>query len=167
MTNFGLFKDGGSIRILSLQPLDKVNMLCDKTKNCKFLLRSLHEKRLVPRGGKPVILWPLFVPCEQRFISGMAFSTCVVVYSVAVIRLVGFFYKLQLHLPSRAQLYEGPLYNGPRFFGFSLKAFYRWIFSIRFQVEHPIIKLQAKRIQLNSLFKLLYLNSNFALAGLS
>ena len=98
----------------------------------------------------------------------MAFSTCGVVYSVAVIRLVGFFfYKLQLHLPPRAQLYEGLLYNGPRFFGFSLKAFYRGIFSIRFQVEHPIIKLQAKRIQLNSLFKLLYLNSNFALAGLS
>ena len=54
-------------------------------------MRSLHEKRLVPRGGKPVILWPLFVPCEQRFISGMAFSTCGVVYSVSVIRLVGFF----------------------------------------------------------------------------
>ena len=68
-------------------------MLCDKTKNYKFLLRSLHEKRLVPRGGKPVILWPLFVPCEQRFISGMAFSTCGVVYSVAVIRLVGSFFS--------------------------------------------------------------------------
>ena len=33
-------------------------MLCDKTKNYKFLLRSLHEKSLVPMGGKPVILWP-------------------------------------------------------------------------------------------------------------
>ena len=93
-----LFKDGGSKRILSLQPRDKVNMLCDERKNYKFLLRSLHEKRLVPRGGKPVILWPLFVPCEQRFISGMAFSTCGVVYSVSVIRLVGFFF-LQITTP--------------------------------------------------------------------
>ena len=33
-------------------------MFCDKTKNYKFLLRSLHEKSLVPMGGKPVILWP-------------------------------------------------------------------------------------------------------------
>ena len=74
-------------------------MLCDKTKTYKFLLRSLREKRLVPRGGKPVILWPLFVPCEQRFISGMAFSTCGVVNSVAVIRLVGFFF-LQITTPS-------------------------------------------------------------------
>ena len=74
-------------------------MLCDKTKTYKFLLRSLHEKRLVPSGGKPVILWPLFVPCEQRFISGMAFSTCGVVNSVAVIRLVGFFF-LQITTPS-------------------------------------------------------------------
>ena len=60
----------------------------------------------------------------------MAFSTCGVVYSVAVIRLVGFFF-LQITTPftppppPRAQLYEGLLYNGPRFFGFSLKAFYR------------------------------------------
>ena len=34
-------------------------MLCDKTKNYKFLFRSLHEKRLVPVGCKPIILWPI------------------------------------------------------------------------------------------------------------
>ena len=57
----------------------------------------------------------------------MAFSTCGVVYSVAVIRLVGFFFSTNYNsiYPPRAQLYEGLLYNGPRFFGFSLKAFYR------------------------------------------
>ena len=59
MTNeVSWFKDGSSKRILILRPRDKVNMLCDKTINYKFLLRSLHEKSLVPMGGKPVILWP-------------------------------------------------------------------------------------------------------------
>ena len=119
-------------------------MLCDKTKNYKFLLRSLHEKSLVPMGGKPVILWPsggrggggrgegadsevwnrvymidsvtdrlqgcgLFIPCEQRFISGIAFTRAesfIASLSFALFAL--FFYKLQLHLPSRLHLLMGP-----------------------------------------------------------
>ena len=50
-----------------------------------------------------------FIPCEQRFISGMAFSTCGVVYSVAVISLVSFFSTNY----NSAQLFEGRLSNRP------------------------------------------------------
>ena len=49
----------------------------------------------------------------------------------------------------------------PGFFFFSSKAFSRKIFSILFRVfNHQIVE---KRIKLNLLFKLSYLNSNFAL----
>ena len=46
-------------------------------------------------------------------------------------------------------------------FFFSSKAFSRTIFSILFRVANP--KLLTKRIKLNMLFKLSYLNSNFEL----
>ena len=152
MTNeVSWFKDGSSKRILILRPRDKVNMLCDKTKNYKLLLRSLHEKSLVPMGGKPVILWPsggrgvgggrgLTARSGTEFTwstPGLwplytlraevyfwhCFYTCGVVYSVAVVRLVRSFF-LQITTPFTLQ---GPVVNGPpgRFLGFSLKAFYR------------------------------------------
>ena len=54
----------------------------------------------------------------------------------------------------------GSNFNLGSFF-FCSKAFSQIICTIL--LEHPIIKLQAKRIQLNLLSKLSYLNSNFAL----
>ena len=125
-------------------------MLCDKTKNYKFLLRSLHEKSLVPMGGEPVILWPSggrgvgggrgltarsgteFMIDSRAVASSYPATevyfwhclyTCGVVYSVAVVRLVRSFF-LQITTPFTLQ---GPVVNGPpgRFLGFSLKAFYR------------------------------------------
>ena len=48
----------------------------------------------------------------------------------------------------------------PGFFFFLSKALYRIIFSILFRASNP---LQAKRIKLNLIFKLLYLSSNLAL----
>ena len=47
------------------------------------------------------------------------------------------------------------------FFFFLSKALYRIIFSVF--LEYPIVKLWAKRIKLNWIFKLSYLSSNFAL----
>ena len=53
------------------------------------------------------------------------------------------------------------LYFNPGFFIFLSKALSRIIFSIF--LAYPNIKLKAKRIQLNWLFKLPYLSSKFAL----
>ena len=62
----------------------------------------------------------------------------------------------------RTPLSANPGLNfNPGLFFFLSKALTRIIFSIF--LAYPIIKLQAKRIQLNWLFKLSYLSSKFAL----
>ena len=63
----------------------------------------------------------------------------------------------------RAQLFEGQLALTPVSFSFFFvkKAFYRIIFPIIFRA--PSIKLAEKRIKLNWLLKLSFLNSNFTL----
>ena len=75
-------------------------------------------------------------------------------------------------LVSKAAIDQGPVVQrpistnpglnfNPGFFFFCFKAFSRIIFP--FFLEHPITELQTRSIKLNLLFKLLYLNSNFAL----
>ena len=66
-----------------------------------------------------------------------------------------------------AQLFEGRLALNP---GLNLTRFlshlFKRIFSDNFLCyfeKHPIINLLTKRIEVNLLFKLSYLNSNFAL----
>ena len=71
------------------------------------------------------------------------------------------------NLTSRAQLFEGRLALNPGLnltrvsFSFVQKHFLGQ-FSLIF-IEHRIINLLTKRIKLNLLYKLSYLNSNFAL----
>ena len=91
----------------------------------------------------------LFTPCEQRFISGIALTRAesfIASLSFALFAL--FFYKLQLHLPSRLQLLMGPravslAFLWKHFIGRSPPVIGE--FSL-FVLVHPIIKLQAKRI---------------------
>ena len=75
-------------------------------------------------------------------------------------------------LVSKAAIDQGPVVQrpistnpglnfNPGFFFFCFKAFSRIIFP--FFLEQPITELQTRSIKLNLLFKLLYLNSNFAL----
>ena len=69
--------------------------------------------------------------------------------------------KYQTELLPRAQLFEGWLSLNPGFFFFCSKAFSRTIFSnIHRASNHQLVD---KRIKLTLLYKLSYLNSNFAL----
>ena len=85
-------------------------MLCDKTKNYKFLFRSLHEKRLVPVGCKPIILWPISLyPASRGLFLAWLLARAESFIASLSLALEAFFSTNY----NSAQLFEGRLSNRP------------------------------------------------------
>ena len=101
---------------------------------------------------------------ERKLLSRLSHKVCRLLSSPFLLRK---FTIVFVNLRNRAQLFEGRLALNPGLnftwvsFSFVQKHFLGQ-FSLIF-IEHRIINLLTKRIKLNLLYKLSYLNSNFAL----